>query len=99
MQKLDAPEGFAFNLYESADAIVLRIEDHREDPLFQGPGEDECRKVRRGIRAIGLDPATAEVESSGKATLIQGEAGAYTVRHLILRWRRQTQPQSVRVAA
>lgn len=100
MQKLDPPEGFAFKLDENTNAIVLRIEDHREDPLFQGPMVDQCHSLRRGIRALGLDPAAAEIDqSSGEATTVQGEAGPYIVRHITLRWPRHRLPQRVLVAA
>lgn len=100
MPNLDAPEGFAFILDESADEIALRIEDHRDDPLFEGRVVDETRKIGRALRALGLDPVTAEIDrSSGGTTTVQGEAAAYTVWHMTLRWPRSAAWQRARLAA
>lgn len=44
MANIDVPEGFAFILDERANEIALRIEDHREDPFFDGHLVDESGK-------------------------------------------------------
>lgn len=100
MPNLDAPEGFVFVLDESADEIALRVEDHRDDPLFEGHMVDESRKIRRALRALGLDPGAAEIDrSSGGTMIVQGEVAPYTVWHMTLRWPRRAAWQRARFAA